>query len=56
MRPKHITHGHIMRRYRCGLTEAQAILKRMVDGKQVEPVYSRATGMLIHYRRNEDSK
>lgn len=50
MRPKHITIGHVMRRHRCGLTEATRILSRMIERGQAEPVHSPTNGKLLYYR------
>lgn len=55
MNHKHLTEGHIMRQYRCGLTEARAILARMVDRGEAKPVRNHL-GYLLHYRDMRDDK
>lgn len=54
-RPKHITEGHIMRRYRCGLTEARAILARMVARGEVKTVHNHL-GYLLHWKNTSETK
>lgn len=48
-RPKHITEGHVMRRYACGLTEARAILARMERQGEIQPVHN-AQGRIMYFR------
>lgn len=46
---KHVTVGHVMRRNRCGLTQAKAILGRLTAQGVLAPVYSQTTGKLLHH-------